>query len=184
VIDAWQGGVVTRRIFLSLNGAGLRIGAPSEALEVLFWHVLAIFSVALSQKLSQQWLAGQFFFDFLEASTAIDFLFAWAAARIGDFFTRLGIHTPAVASRSVTLFSAVIAIFSATRSVETRGTSTATLFHDLSEAWAFFFQRFVHVESDQACFAIAVDHTLGTWSSTRAFNFFTCVFVHTPALTN
>lgn len=150
MVNAWQWGLITRSDLLALDGSRFRVGAPAVTFEVLDWKVVTVFHVAFGQLLTHHMLAGQFGFDFFEAGTAFDLLFSWTTAGVWDLDAGGWVHAPAVAGRSVMLFSAEVTIFGATWGVEAWHTSTTALFHDLSGAWAFFQHGSVHGKCDNA----------------------------------
>lgn len=184
VIDAWQGGVITRGIFLALNGSRFGVSTPAITFRVLFGDVVSIFHVALDHVISPDRLAAELLFDFLEASTAFHFVLSWATTCGGDFLPRQWTDTPTEAGRAMTLLSAVVAIFGATRKEEAGSARTATLLNDLGVARAFLFQPLVHLESSQSGVLVTIDCTFLSGSSAGANDFLPGVFVDTPGLSN
>lgn len=184
MVDAWQRGVVTWCVLLSLNGARFRVGAPAVTLAVLFGQVVTVFLVALRQLVSENGFASEFFFHFFEASSASGFRLHGAVAGEGHFSASGWVDAPAVAGGRVALFGAEKAIGSASWGVETWRAFTATFFNDLGIARALFFQSHVHVESSQMGDRAAVDWAWRARSSASALDFLASVTVHTPALTS
>lgn len=182
MIDAWQRGVITRRIFLSFDGSGLRINAITVTFVMLNRNVLTVFLVALRQFGAHERFATQFFFDLFEARTAIGSRLGGTATRALDFDTRSRIDAPGITGRTVVLFGFVITVVSAFRRVETGRTLTTTFFHDFSVAWALFGQNGVHHESNHMGSIAARDFALLTGSNTAVGDLFTGVFVDAPAV--
>lgn len=138
MVDARQRGVITGRVFLSFHSAGLRVDTIAEAFAMLNWDVLTIVVVALRQISTEHRFAGQFLFDFFEASSAGDFRFDGAATSAGDFGASGGVSAPTVAGRRVKLFGFEVTIRGASGSVETGGAFATASFDNFSVARALF----------------------------------------------
>jgi hypothetical protein len=182
IVNAWQRAVITRRKFLALDDARFWISAPTVPFSVLFRKVVAVFGIALRHFVSEYGFTAKFLFGCFETSAAISSRFGGAATSACDFGTSGWIHAPSVAGGSVALFSSVIAVGGATRSIEAWGAFAATLFDDLSVAWALIFQSGVHAKSNHSGEHSAIDSTRRSGSLTSAFDFLACITVHAPAL--
>jgi len=183
MIDARQRGIVARRIFLSLNGARLRVGAPAVTFVTLDRLVLAVLLVALRQVDAHHRLTAEFLFDFLEASSAVGFALGGMAASAGDFDAGGGVDAPPVAGGRVELFGFVVAFFGATGRVETGHALATTGFQDLGIARALFGQKAVHAESNLNGGSAARLLAFLTGSQSSAGDLVTGVSVDAPALT-
>jgi len=139
MVDAWQRGVIAGRVFLSFDGAGLRVNTITIAFAVLNWNVFTIFVVALRQISAEHRFAGQFLFDFFEASSAGDFRFDGVAASVGDFGASGRVDAPTVAGRRVALFGFVVTFGGASGGVKTGGAFATATFDDFSVARALIF---------------------------------------------
>lgn len=147
MVDAWQRGVITGRVFLSFDGAGFRVDTVAVAFEMLNWNVVTILVVALRQISAEHRFAGQFLFDFFEASSAGGFRFDGAATSTGDFGASGRVSAPAVAGRRVMLFGFVVTIGGASGGVETGGAFATASFDDFSVARALSFHNGEHSTS-------------------------------------
>lgn len=147
MVDAWQRGLITGRVFLSFDGAGLRVDTVAVAFAILNWKVFTIFVVALGQISAEQRFPGQFLFDFFEASSAGGFRFDGAATSVGDFGASGRVDAPTVAGRSVELFGFVVTIGGASGGVETGGAFETASFDNFSVARALIFHLSKHSKS-------------------------------------
>lgn len=182
MIDAWQRGVIARRIFLSFNGARLRIDAEVVTFAMLYRNVLSIFLVALRQLGAHTRLTTQFTFDVFETSAAIGSRLSGTATRALYFRARGRIDAPGVTGRGVILLSLIISINSAFGRVKAGGDFSTTSFHDFGVTRALLGQSGVHHKSDHMGGSAAGDFTLLTRSRTAVRDLFAGVTIDAPAV--